>query len=580
MNDELELMDPQRVPFSRRESWLCVSYLAEDHSFWLRNLRGGDEHTDLGRLFRLTPIDAAGQPLQGDWRLSPEALSFHCAAGQLALAFADADTLALSAQGIGLSLTLQSKRYDYAQRLPDALHISCASQDLSARLTLAEGASQLDAPWQGQRAERIVCALLPGDQGRLSAALHLYRVAPQRLDCPAFEEAKQSAAADFADWLLKCPPVLPELQAARRLAAYITWSCLVPAEGQLAYPAMYMSKNWMTNIWSWDHCFNALALGAAQPERAWQQLAVMFAHQHASGRLPDFVNDRFAYWRFTKPPVHGWTVAQLRRMAPSFWTLERCAQAYGWLAAQVESWMASAGPRGLPAYDHGNDAGWDNATSFLPGTPLQSPDLSCFLILQMEELAALATLLQKPDAAQQWLLRADAMCARLMSQLWDGERFIAVCEGGLKPEPGADSLIAFLPLILGPRLSEAQRQTLLQGLMAPGRFLSPHGLATESQHSPFYRADGYWRGPIWAPTMLLFVDALDRCGRADLGDELARRFTAMAARSGMAENYDAQTGAGLRDPAFTWTSSVFLLLGQRLLKQQEMAAARELVDVE
>jgi hypothetical protein len=31
--------------------------------------------------------------------------------------------------------------------------------------------------------------------------------------------------------------------------------------------------------------------------------------------------------------------------------------------------------------------------------------------------------------------------------------------------------------------------------------------------------------------------------------------------SGMAENFDALTGAGLRDRAFTWTSSVFLILG-------------------
>ena len=375
MNDELFLMDPQRVPFSRRESWLCVSFLSEDGAFWLRNLRGGDEHTDLGRLFRLTPVDAAGQALQGAWRLSPEALSFYSEAGYLALAFADADTLAIACHGIALSLSLQSKRYDYAQRRPDALHISCASQDLSARLTLAQGQWQLDAPWQGQRAERIECRLLPDAQGQARAALHLYRVQPLRLDGPGFEAAQQSAAADFAAWLALCPPVPPELQAARQLAAYITWSCLVPAEGQLAYPAMYMSKNWMTNIWSWDHCFNALALGAAQPERAWQQLALLFAHQHASGRLPDFVNDRFAYWRFTKPPVHGWTLGQLRRMAPEFWTPERCAQAYGWLAAQVESWMASATENGLPAYDHGNDAGWDNATSFLPGTPLQSLSL-------------------------------------------------------------------------------------------------------------------------------------------------------------------------------------------------------------
>ncbi|MCV2356346.1 hypothetical protein LNV09_19575 [Paucibacter sp. B2R-40] len=557
------LFDPYKVPFSRRESWLCVSWLAEDQSFWLRNLRGGDEHTDLGRLFRLTPIDAAGLPLQGEWTLRPEALSFRCEQGSIDLVFADADTLALTAQGIGLRLSLQSRRYDYAQRLAAAVHISCATQDLSARLMLGEGDLQLDAPWQGQRAERMACELKPNEQGRLTAALHLYRVRPLRLDRAEFEVAQASATADFAAWLALTLGVTPELGAARELAAYITWSCLVPAEGQLKHPAMYMSKNWMTNIWSWDHCFNALALGAAQPELAWQQLALLFEHQHVSGRLPDFVNDRFAYWRFTKPPVHGWTVAQLRRMAPAAWPAERCAQAYAWLAAQANSWMDETG-EGLPAYDHGNDAGWDNATTFLPGTPLQSPDLSSFLILQMEELAALAELLERQDEARRWRQRADALFERLMARLWDGERFVAICAGGLPSQLGADSLIAFMPLLLGQRMGEPQRRALLQGLFELGRFFTSHGLATESQRSPFYQADGYWRGPIWAPTMLLFVDAMDRCGRADLGDELARRFTAMAARSGMAENYDAQSGAGLRDPAFTWTSSVFLLLGHRL----------------
>ena len=70
----------------------------------------------------------------------------------------------------------------------------------------------------------------------------------------------------------------------------------------LTRPAIYMSKNWMTNIWSWDHCFVALAL---PPDLAWQQMAVIFAAQHPSGRLPDYLNDRFALWAFTKPPVHG-----------------------------------------------------------------------------------------------------------------------------------------------------------------------------------------------------------------------------------------------------------------------------------
>jgi hypothetical protein len=40
----------------------------------------------------------------------------------------------------------------------------------------------------------------------------------------------------------------------------------------------------------------------------------------------------------------------------------------------------------------------------------------------------------------------------------------------------------------------------------------------------------------------------------------------MANHSGMAENYHALTGESLRDPAFTWTSSVFLLLAHELMK--------------
>jgi putative isomerase len=41
----------------------------------------------------------------------------------------------------------------------------------------------------------------------------------------------------------------------------------------------------------------------------------------------------------------------------------------------------------------------------------------------------------------------------------------------------------------------------------------------------------------------------------------------MAQKSGMSENYDAQSGAALRDPAYTWTSSVYLLFAHKLWEQ-------------
>lgn len=561
-----DLFDPYKVPFSRRNSFLAISWLSEgpQPGFWLRSLRGGDEHVDDGRLFWLQCCDAEGQPCEVKVALTPDQLRFEGNGGWLALSFADGDTVALQGERLGLMLGMQPKSYDYAQRLPDAVQISHARQDLSLRVQQSQGQMQLDAPWQGQRATHITLCLQPGSHDRLAASLHLYRVVPQRQVAAAFAEAQASSRTDFERWLAATLALPDELKAGRLLAAYITWSCMVPAEGMLSLPAMYMSKNWMTNIWSWDHCFNALALGQLQPELAWQQMAVIFAAQHDSGRLPDFINDRYAYWRFTKPPVHGWTFARLRQWAPEFYTPDRRLQVRHWLTRQTQSWMAGS-IKGLPCYDHGNDAGWDNSTVFLEGTPLHSPDLATFLILQMEELAVLAALERDEVEARHWRDQSAALRQALLTQLWDGERFVA--RHALRGEAvtGGDSLICFTPLLLGERLPLPIRQRLLAGLQQEGRFLTAHGLATESLSSPHYTPDGYWRGPIWAPTMALMVDALQRCGAHTLAQQLAFGFARMANHSGMAENYDACSGVGLRDPAFTWTSSVFLLLGQGLM---------------
>ena len=37
-------------------------------------------------------------------------------------------------------------------------------------------------------------------------------------------------------------------------------------------------------------------------------------------------------------------------------------------------------------------------------------------------------------------------------------------------------------------------------------FLTENGLATEMPKSNKYESNGYWRGPIWAPTTYLLVD--------------------------------------------------------------------------
>jgi glycogen debranching enzyme len=186
----------------------------------------------------------------------------------------------------------------------------------------------------------------------------------------------------------------------------------------------------------------------------------------------------------------------------------------------------------------------------------------------MEVLADLSERLGQILEAQEWRDSADTLQARLIGQLWQGNRFAMVeaCSGKEAPAD-ADSLLPYLPIILGERLPEEIRVQLLSGLTREGRFLTEWGLATESRQSPYYQADGYWRGPIWAPSTMLIIDGLERSGAHALATDLKRRFCTMCARHGFAENFNAVSGKGLRDRAYTWTASVFLLLAHELINE-------------
>ncbi|MEV1169301.1 hypothetical protein [Nonomuraea sp. NPDC049784] len=101
--------------------------------------------------------------------------------------------------------------------------------------------------------------------------------------------------------------------------------------------------------------------------------------------------------------------------------------------------------------------------------------------------------------------------------------------------------------------------------------LTAFGPATEYPDSEHYQDDGYWRGPIWTPSTVLIEDGLHRAGHIALADEISARFGRLCEQSGFAENSDARTGEGLRDRAYTWTASAYLILaaaheqrGQRL----------------
>jgi len=193
------------------------------------------------------------------------------------------------------------------------------------------------------------------------------------------------------------------------------------------------------------------------------------------------------------------------------------------------------------------------------GLPVESPDLSAYLVIQMDVLSEIAGVLGKERDARRWKKRADTLLAKLISHSWRDGRFVAPISGRHDVAEG-DCLLPFVPIVLGKRLPKEQRKALVAGILQEGRFLTEFGLTTESPSSQQFDPNGYWRGPIWAPSTLLIVDGLVALGERGTARQISKRFCDMVLAEGMAENFHPKTGKGLCDPAYTWTASVFQIL--------------------
>ncbi|MCT1904518.1 amylo-alpha-1,6-glucosidase [Oceanobacillus sojae] len=555
--------DIKKIPFSRHGSYLSVSYLKRrkglEEGLYLRNIRGGDDND--GAVFKLDVL-ADNEIVPFESILEPTYLELVSEHGSVKLVMEDVDNVYLSAENVGIRFTLVRKAYDNAFLKSDkSWQINVFSKKINFMTTILEGNLDVDAPWNVNGSKKVIIDFLPSVKtNKMRGILEEFTITYKNKELEQdFEVCHQKVKESFYSWEGKVLSTPEKYEQGKKQAAYITWSSMVRKEGKLTRSAMYMSKNWMTNIWSWDHCFNAMALLKHQPELAWDQLMIFFENQDSTGMLPDFINDEFAYWNCTKPPIHGWTV---------LWMLDRSENISNnhleEIYTPLSKWTnwyfeyRDNNKNGFPEYYHGNDSGWDNSTVFSKGIPVESPDVCAFLVLQMEALEKIAQRLQKEEEARRWKQKQEELLTAFLDYFWKEDYFTAYVAG--QQVKTGDSLLLFMPIVLGKKLPKDILNKLVEGLKDESRFLTDNGLATESVSSTYYESDGYWRGPIWAPSTMLIIDGLYRAGEVDFARELSKRFCNMANKNGMAENFNAVTGEGLRDRAFTWTSSVFLIL--------------------
>jgi glycogen debranching enzyme len=564
VTDATELsFDNREIPFSYRGSWLDLSPVVALHSV-TDTVHLVSHQTGMHAVLRLAP-ERNDSPIACQTEASPASLVWRSEGHvRVEAAFESVDTVRIRGAGCNLriadaavELTPFTGTYFFQDPLDGSAIFTSYETGRRYRITAIEGTLRFVGSEALGASAREVIATGPGNW---EIAIEEFETArAPYLTVVSFLEVKKAAQKSFTAYSNSIAGWATGRSPGAELAAYVLWSATVEPRGFLHRESILMSKHWMDKVWSWDHCFNAFALAEASAASALDQFFTPFDHQDSAGALPDSVTHSEILYNFVKPPIHGWALAKLRAIAVEELDAATLSDLYAHIAAESRFWLDFRRAPGhtLAHYQHGNDSGWDNSTIFDFDRLVESPDLAGFLIVQFDVLAELADELGNGEG-RAWRGERDAMRTALLESLWDGESFFARAVTSARKSK-TTSLLNLLPIVAGHYLPNEVRTKLVAGIR---NHLTSYGPATQLPGSAEYEDDGYWRGPIWAPSTLIIEDGLRRIGEAELADEVSANFRALCEKSGFAENFDAMTGEGLRDRAYTWTASAYLVLAR------------------
>lgn len=554
--------DLNNVPFSTCGSYMVISRMNEHFEGpHIRTIRGRECLSPVLKL----EMTNNGEVVEHKEYACPSYVRFSFEEKQLTFTFQDDFTVRCEGNG-GLNLKIANSRpYSFANTYTDNKWEIVYGNNYKMMLTVLKGKVNFNAPFDRVRCTTIEFDIIPDESGKIDIAVEEFATAYISKELLPVLECIKAMESSFKQWLDKTVDAPADLLETRDLCAYVDYVSVVRPDGHHKRYTMYMSKNWMTNVWSWDHCFNVMALTKTNPEFALEQYLTIFDHQNEYGCLPDCVNDRLMIWDYVKTPVHGWTILYMLRNS-DYLKIDKLNKLYEPLKRWTDWWFnyRDYDHDGVPQYNCGLDTGWDNNSIFAGYNLVEAPDLMAFLILQMDALAIMAEKIDRQKEKLIWEQRSAELLEKLISHSWDGERFIARRSGRHDYNTESDSLMNFVPLILGDKLSPEIRQKMISHLSEEGRFLCPFGICTESLRSKYHDPQGYWSGPVWGPATVIIVDGLIKCGAEELAREISRRYCNNMKVNGTAENFNSHTGKGQNDRAYTWSTSAFLTLASYL----------------
>lgn len=345
--------------------------------------------------------------------------------------------------------------------------------------------------------------------------------------------------------------------------------------------------------WLWDSCFHAVAWAhLGEPDRACRELANVFARQHDDGFVPhmtywDQPELHASFWgrsgasAITQPPMYGHAVAELVRLGvPVDAELARRAvrglafllgprRGRRPLVPILHPW--ESGCDDSPRWDRwaGPDrsaASWRERKGELVASLVESPETGSALAnpgFEVESAAfnALVAFNARELIDVGFGATLEGEVAGLVEALdgrWDaGASTWADDDTGEAP---VRTLEALLPVMVST--DRARIAAVFEQVLDPAAFGGACGPAQVHRAEPAFDPLGYWRGAAWPQlTYLLWVAA--RRADPSSADALARCMVAGVDRSGFAEYWHPDTGAGLGAVPQSWAALVAVMAPTR-----------------
>lgn len=182
---------------------------------------------------------------------------------------------------------------------------------------------------------------------------------------------------------------------------------------------------------------------------------------------------------------------------------------------------------------------------------VESLEINGIRAADMEAIADIAMILDKPDEAAEWLRRVDAVREGFRSRMiFDGLPYDL---DGVEEKPILQANAGQSITLFGGLPTYEQAQQLVRQLKETN-FWTAFPVANTPTDSPEYAPEHYWRGNVWPCLNWLIYQGLRRYGFNDIADELANRSFALLEQSGFWEYYHPETGQGLGGKEFSWAT--------------------------